>query len=62
MYLAHQFDKGSLPTLGRKFGNRDHTTILHAIRKIARKIDSDATFAGEIEAIRAKLLSACGKA
>jgi hypothetical protein len=55
IYLAHEFHKGSLPTLGRKFGNRDHTTVLHAIRKIARAVERDATLHGEIAAIRDKL-------
>jgi chromosomal replication initiation ATPase DnaA len=38
----------SLPQIGRKLGNRDHTTILGVIRKIEEKRVSDPNFAGEI--------------
>jgi chromosomal replication initiator protein len=43
MYLAKQLTSLSLPDLGRSFGGRDHTTVLHAVRKIesARQIDAD---------------------
>ena len=35
MYLAKQLTSRSLPEIGRRFGNRDHTTVLHACRTIA---------------------------
>ena len=38
MYLAKQLTSRSLPEIGRRFGNRDHTTVLHAIRKIDREV------------------------
>lgn len=43
MYLAKQLTVRSLPEIGRRFGNRDHTTVIHAIRQIEhlRKVDSD---------------------
>ena len=34
MYLAKQFTTNSLPDIGRKFSNRDHTTVIHAVKKI----------------------------
>jgi chromosomal replication initiator protein len=34
MYLAKQLTTRSLPDIGRRFGGRDHTTVLHAVRKI----------------------------
>ena len=34
MYLAKQLTARSLPEIGRKFGGRDHTTVMHAVRKI----------------------------
>src|SRR6202040_349491 len=42
MYLAKQLTTRSLPEIGRKFGGRDHTTVMHAVRKIEelRAIDS----------------------
>jgi chromosomal replication initiator protein len=43
MYLAKQLTPRSLPEIGRKFGGRDHTTVIHAIRQIERLrgIDTD---------------------
>jgi len=42
MYLAKQLTTRSLPEIGRKFGGRDHTTVMHAVKRIAelRQIDS----------------------
>ena len=34
MYLAKQHTTNSLPDIGRKFSNRDHTTVIHAIKKL----------------------------
>jgi chromosomal replication initiator protein len=47
MYLAKQLTPLSLPDLGRAFGGRDHTTVLHAVRKIeaARQTDTDLSMA-----------------
>jgi chromosomal replication initiator protein len=39
MYLAKVLTGRSLPEIGRRFGGRDHTTVLHAVRKIAAKVD-----------------------
>ena len=41
MYLAKSITTRSLPEIGRKFGGRDHTTILHACRKIEELKESD---------------------
>tara|TARA_B100000029_G_scaffold134300_1_gene128613 strand:+ start:1064 stop:2452 length:1389 start_codon:yes stop_codon:yes gene_type:complete len=41
MYLAKQHTTNSLPDIGRKFSNRDHTTVIHAIKKIEELIDKD---------------------
>ena len=38
MYLAKHLTSRSLPEIGRRFGNRDHTTVLHAIRKIDKEV------------------------
>ena len=42
MYLAKQLTTRSLPEIGRKFGGRDHTTVMHAVKRIneLRQIDS----------------------
>ncbi|MFM9943037.1 MAG: helix-turn-helix domain-containing protein [Hyphomicrobiaceae bacterium] len=46
MYLAHRFSGRSLPEIGRRFGGRDHTTVLHADRKIARLTQENPILAG----------------
>ena len=56
MYLAKQLTARSLPEIGRRFGNRDHTTVLHAIRKIEGQITGDSRLRDELEELK-KLLS-----
>jgi chromosomal replication initiator protein len=56
MYLAKQLTSRSLPEIGRRFGNRDHTTVLHAIRKIEGQLDANPRLRDEIEVLK-KLLS-----
>ena len=46
MYLAKQLTARSLPEIGRRFGNRDHTTVLHAIRKIEGEIADNPRLQG----------------
>jgi len=41
MYLAKQHTTNSLPDIGRKFANRDHTTVIHAVKKIDELIKKD---------------------
>lgn len=55
MYLAKQLTARSLPEIGRKFGGRDHTTVMHAVRKIEELANDDATFAQDIEILRRAL-------
>jgi chromosomal replication initiator protein len=55
MYLAKTLTLRSLPEIGRRFGGRDHTTVLHAVRKIESLIGVDSTLAGEIEALKSQL-------
>lgn len=43
MYLAKKYTLWSLPFIGRRFGGRDHTTVLHAVRKI-RKLEEEGRF------------------
>src|SRR5579885_1607781 len=49
MYLARQLTMRSLPEIGRRFGGRDHTTVLHACRRIAALCEDDPLFKQEIE-------------
>ncbi len=57
MYLAKQLTSRSLPEIGRKFGGRDHTTVMHAVKKIEQLRNSDATFAEDVELLRRVLES-----
>jgi chromosomal replication initiator protein len=57
MYLAKQLTSRSLPEIGRKFGNRDHTTVMHAVSRVAELMQSDASFAEDVELLRRMLES-----
>lgn len=52
MYLSKILTSRSLPEIGRRFGNRDHTTVLHAVRKIEQLMGEDSGFAQEVELLR----------
>ncbi|MFC5385112.1 chromosomal replication initiator protein DnaA [Aquamicrobium segne] len=52
MYLSKVMTPRSLPEIGRRFGGRDHTTVLHAVRKIEGLSDNDNTLAQELELLR----------
>jgi chromosomal replication initiator protein len=55
MYLCKQRLKCSFPELGRAFGNRDHTTVMSAVRKIESQRDTDPQVRAHLEAIERKL-------
>jgi chromosomal replication initiator protein len=55
MWLAKQLTVRSLPDIGRRFGGRDHTTVLHAVRRIEELKQTDAQLAGDLEALTRKL-------
>ena len=55
MYLSKQLTTRSLPEIGRKFGNRDHTTVMHAVRKIEELCAIDAGFSEDVELLRRML-------
>ena len=52
MYLAKQLTSRSLPEIGRKFGNRDHTTVMHAVARVTEIMGIDAAFAEDVELLR----------
>jgi chromosomal replication initiator protein len=52
MYLAKTLTLRSLPEIGRRFGGRDHTTVLHAVRKIENLVGNDNGLADEIEILK----------
>ena len=52
MYLAKNLTSRSLPEIGRRFGNRDHTTVLHAIRKIEQLMADAMSFKEEVDLLK----------
>ena len=55
MYLSKQLTSRSLPEIGRKFGGRDHTTVMHAVRKIDELRAGDNEFDEDVELLRRML-------
>jgi chromosomal replication initiator protein len=55
MYLAKTLTLRSLPEIGRRFGGRDHTTVLHAVRKIEALVGKDAALSDEVELLKRQL-------
>jgi chromosomal replication initiator protein len=52
MYLAKQLTEHSLPEIGRKFGGRDHTTIIHGVRRIEELAAADTALRADIDALK----------
>jgi chromosomal replication initiator protein len=57
MYLAKQLTQRSLPDIGRRFGGRDHTTVMHAVSRVGELMSRDAGFAEDVELLRKMLES-----
>jgi chromosomal replication initiator protein len=55
MYLAKQLTSRSLPEIGRRFGGRDHTTVMHAVSRVAELMQADSAFAEDVELLRRML-------
>jgi len=55
MFLAKELTQRSLPEIGRQFGNRDHTTVMHAVRRIEELRASDRSLAEDLVNIRRRL-------
>ncbi len=56
MYLSKSLTPRSLPEIGRRFGGRDHTTVLHAVRKIEKAVGEDRSLNDEVELIKRMLM------
>ncbi|GBD40106.1 Chromosomal replication initiator protein DnaA [bacterium HR37] len=57
MYLARRYTGASFPEIGEKFGGKDHSTVIHAVRKIETAIAEDSTLRGTVEAISRRIES-----
>ena len=55
MFLAKTLTSKSLPEIGRGFGGRDHTTVIHAVRKVEQLRETDSQLADDIELLRRML-------
>ena len=55
MYLAKSLTSRSLPEIGRRFGGRDHTTVLHSVRKVEQMMKDDGDLCQEIELLKRML-------
>jgi len=55
--LSKQLTSRSLPEIGRKFGGRDHTTVMHAVKKVEELRQADSGFAEDVELLRRMLES-----
>ncbi|MDX6660839.1 MAG: chromosomal replication initiator protein, partial [Solirubrobacteraceae bacterium] len=55
MYLAREVTDTTLPSLGRQFGGRDHTTVLHAHKRIAQRVIEDDAVRTAVDALRERL-------
>jgi chromosomal replication initiator protein len=55
MYLAKQMTSRSLPEIGRRFGGRDHTTVMHGVRRIEELRITDSQIADDLELLRRAL-------
>ncbi len=55
MFILREDFQISFPTIGEKFGGRDHTTVIHSCEKIKESMRDDAALIGEIEQIRSQL-------
>jgi chromosomal replication initiator protein len=52
MFLARELTSRSLPDIGRRFGGRDHTTVLHAYRRIDKLRKADSVLQQEVDFLR----------
>jgi chromosomal replication initiator protein len=55
MFLAKTLTSKSLPEIGRRFGGRDHTTVIHAVKKIEELKSIDNQIAEDVELLRRML-------
>jgi chromosomal replication initiator protein len=55
MYLARELTSESLPAIGREFGNRDHTTVMHACKRAGRRVADEPDARAAVENLCARL-------
>jgi chromosomal replication initiator protein len=58
IYLSYRLTPNSTPTIGRLFGNKDHTCVIYAHEQISQRIVDDKRLAADIEHLKAQILAA----
>lgn len=58
MYLCRELTDSSYPEIGRQFGGKDHTTIIHACKQVMKAKDSDSTLSATLDSLREQILRA----
>jgi chromosomal replication initiator protein len=56
MYLCRELTDASYPEIGRHFGGKDHTTIIHACRQVAKAKEADTQFNATLESLKERIL------
>jgi len=57
IYICRELTKASYPEIGEKFGGKDHSTIIHSVKKIEKQMAGDADFKGTVEDIKKRLFN-----
>ena len=55
MYLTHKYTNMAYAEIGRRFGGRDHTTVIHACTQISTRISSDSDYRHQVEEVESML-------
>ena len=55
MYLSRELTDASLPAIGRSFGGRDHTTVLHAVEKIKKQMADQGALYSAVRVLHTRL-------
>jgi chromosomal replication initiator protein len=58
MYLCRELTDSSYPEIGRQFGGKDHTTIIHACKQVTKAMDSDSALNATLESLKEQILRA----
>jgi len=57
IFICRELTKASYPEIGEKFGGKDHSTIIHSVKKIEKQMAADADFKGTVEDIKKRLFT-----
>ena len=58
MYLCRELTDSSYPEIGRQFGGKDHTTIIHACKQVIKAKDSDSALSATLDSLKEQILGA----